>query len=173
MTSPGPGSEAWAFTTPLAVAGMQKIELRVPLAGTPGVSGPGEEPFAKMLRQVGCRKQPAWGWLGPQNLPAASAVAVLLPLVSGVRETVSGPMCRLPSAHTPPPTVHGLVALTPPGRQSRVKPVELVDVHASPPRTPRSQVPVAGLLGVPAAGTFGAVTQRGQGVGADAVIENV
>jgi hypothetical protein len=48
---------------------------------------------------------------------------------------------------------HGLATVpTPPVGQSRVRPVELVEVQSIPARGPRSQVPVAGPLGEPITG---------------------
>src|SRR5262245_11947814 len=155
-TAPGPGRLAEEFTTPLAVAAMQKTDARVASAGTPGVIGPAGAPFSVIFRHVDLPKQPGETCAAPQNLPAASLGTVEEPVVSGERFTAIGPTCEEPgSTQRPPPGVHGNPGPTPPVGQSRVMPVGLVVVHAKPARGPRSQVPVPGLLGVPVAEHFG------------------
>ena len=61
-----------------------------------------------------------------------------------------------------PPMPQGWVASIPPVRQSFVRPTEFCEVQASPVLGPRSQVPVAGLLGLPLTGEP-PERQRGQG----------
>src|SRR5262249_6142793 len=102
-------------------------------------------------------------WPG-QKLPVPLLTVVVL-VVSGDRLTAIGPTCvpsmQLSCMGTPAWQSLG-GAPTPPVRQSRVRPTELVDVQARVARGPRSQVPVAGLLGLPLTGTP-PERQRGQG----------
>src|SRR5262249_53427716 len=76
------------------------------------------------------------------RFPAASDFDAVVE-TSGVRSTPMVPRSALPSL--------------PPGRQSLERPLELVVVHESPVRAPRSQLPTPGLAGDPVA------EQRGQG----------
>src|SRR5262249_46007813 len=99
-------------------------------------------------------------WPG-QNKPFA-ALMVLLPVLRGERDTLMLPTCA-PSRHPscpivlawqsqgwpPVPLGQFMAAELPPVSQSRVRATELVETQVWPARGPRSQVPVAGLLGLP------------------------
>src|SRR4029453_19640194 len=93
-------------------------------------------------------KQPVEGC--PKQETPFGSVLLAGPVVSGERSTGSVPT-KVPSMQALP-GVQGCVASTPPVTQSRVSPSELVEVHASPVRGPRSHKPGAGLAGLPFTG---------------------
>src|SRR5262249_44920338 len=151
--APGPGRSAEASTRPLPVAAMQNTEASVALAGVPVVTAPAATPVSLIVRHAVLPKQPnacpfVLLWPG-QKFPVELVLLAVL-VESGERLMGTAPTCE-PSMQAPPPGVQGCVASVPPVGQSRVTPVELVVVQASPARGPRSQVPVPGLLGVPVA----------------------
>jgi hypothetical protein len=150
---------------------MQNVEASVAFFWTFVRTCPAGEPASLIVRQVVLPKQPWWGpvpWPG-QNRPV-ELVVLAGPVVSGERLIAIAPTCA-PSQQAPPPGVQGQLLAghplgvpgppghgvatepTPPVGQSRVMPVELVEVQGSVARGPRSQVPVYG--GVPTGTHFG------------------
>src|SRR5262245_35772605 len=148
-TAPGPGRADAALIAPFPVTGMQNTDASVASFGTPGLMAPAAAPFSVMLTHVVLPKHPTEVWLG-QNRPFAN-VLLAGPVERGERSTAIVP-AKVPSMQALF-TVQGCVASAPPDGQSRVTPCEFVLVQACVARGPRSQVPVAGLAGLPFTGT--------------------
>jgi hypothetical protein len=145
LAAPGPGSDVAPSTSTLPVAGMQNFEASDTAAGVSCVSGPAGMPVSEYERHAVLPKQP---WLlfelvCPGQKSPFALLALAVPVTTGVRSTARLPRSALPSE--------------PPGWQSFESPPEFVDVQLMPARAPRSQLPVAGAAGEPAA------EQRGQG----------
>src|SRR5262249_33530733 len=147
-------------------------EASVADAGTFVVIGPPGEPVSlicvhRFITPDPVPKQPGVPGVPPwpvQNLPAGS-LEVVVPVVSG-KVTAIGPtwdpsrQASIPGdpamqvqGELPVPLGQFEAPELPPVRQSRVRPTELVEVQAMVARGPRSQVPVAGELGLPLTGT--------------------